>query len=98
MVTARDRAVRAAFSISSFVISPCSASKSAITAARSASPRSCSTLRRMASFTHALTLTWRFQLSNLIESAVMELDAQGRVISYEEYHPYGSTALGGPWR
>ena len=23
----------------------------------------------------------------------MELDAQGRVISYEEYHPYGSTAF-----
>ena len=36
---------------------------------------------------------WRFQLTNLIDSAVMELDAQGRVISYEEYHPYGSTAF-----
>jgi len=36
---------------------------------------------------------WRFQLSNLIESAVMELDPQGRVISYEEFHPYGSTAF-----
>jgi hypothetical protein len=56
MVTARDRAVRAAFSISSFVITPCSASKSAMIAASSASPRSCSSLRRMASFTHALTL------------------------------------------
>ena len=36
---------------------------------------------------------WRFQLTNLIDSAVMELDPQGRVISYEEYHPYGSTAF-----
>ena len=36
---------------------------------------------------------WRFQLTNLIDSAVMELDAQGRVISYEEYHPYGTTAF-----
>jgi RHS repeat-associated protein len=36
---------------------------------------------------------WRFQLSNLIDSAVMELDAQGRVITYEEYHPFGSTAF-----
>jgi RHS repeat-associated protein len=36
---------------------------------------------------------WRFQLGNLLGSSVMELDAQGRVISYEEYHPYGSTAF-----
>lgn len=36
---------------------------------------------------------WRLQFSNLLDSAVMELDAQGRVISYEEYHPYGSTSF-----
>ena len=36
---------------------------------------------------------WRFQLGNLLDSAVMELDAQGRVITYEEYHPFGSTAF-----
>jgi hypothetical protein len=36
---------------------------------------------------------WRFQLTNLIDSAVMELDEQGGVISYEEYHPFGSTAF-----
>ena len=36
---------------------------------------------------------WRFQLTNLIDSAVMELDPQGHVISYEEYHPFGSTAF-----
>ncbi len=36
---------------------------------------------------------WRFQLGNLLDSAVMELDPQGRVISYEEYHPFGSTAF-----
>jgi RHS repeat-associated protein len=36
---------------------------------------------------------WRFQLGNMLGSAVMELDPQGRVISYEEYHPFGSTAF-----
>ena len=36
---------------------------------------------------------WRFQLGNLLDSALMELDAQGRVITYEEYHSYGSTAF-----
>ena len=36
---------------------------------------------------------WRFQLGNLLDSSVLELDAEGRVISYEEYHPYGSTAF-----
>ncbi len=36
---------------------------------------------------------WRFQLGNLIDSAVMELDAEGQVITYEEYHPFGSTAF-----
>lgn len=34
----------------------------------------------------------RYQLHNHIGSATMELDAGARMISYEEYHPYGTTA------
>jgi RHS repeat-associated protein len=34
----------------------------------------------------------RFQLEDHLGSSVMELDAEGSVISYEEYHPYGTTA------
>jgi len=34
----------------------------------------------------------RYQLSNHLSSACLELDQAGRVISYEEYTPYGSTA------
>jgi RHS repeat-associated protein len=41
----------------------------------------------------ALTTRWRFQLDNHLGSATLELDATGNVISYEEYHPYGSTAF-----
>ena len=36
---------------------------------------------------------WRFQLDNHLGSAMLELDQAGNVISYEEYHPYGSTAF-----
>ncbi|HYQ40905.1 MAG TPA: RHS repeat-associated core domain-containing protein [Polyangiaceae bacterium] len=36
---------------------------------------------------------WRFQLDNHLGSATLELDQAGNVISYEEYHPYGSTAF-----
>jgi len=36
---------------------------------------------------------WRFQLDNHLGSATLELDPAGNVISYEEYHPYGSTAF-----
>jgi RHS repeat-associated protein len=36
---------------------------------------------------------WRFQLDNHLGSASLELDEGGSVISYEEYHPYGSTAF-----
>ncbi|RYZ05672.1 MAG: RHS repeat-associated core domain-containing protein, partial [Myxococcales bacterium] len=36
---------------------------------------------------------WRFQLDNHLGSATLELDESGDVISYEEYHPYGSTAF-----
>ena len=34
----------------------------------------------------------RFQLGNHLGSAVLEVDGEGKVISYEEYHPYGTTA------
>ncbi|MEH2358572.1 SpvB/TcaC N-terminal domain-containing protein [Nostoc sp.] len=34
----------------------------------------------------------RFQLSNHLGSACLELDDKANVISYEEYYPYGSTA------
>ncbi|MDC3958223.1 hypothetical protein KEG38_30470 [Polyangium jinanense] len=34
----------------------------------------------------------RYQLGNHLGSAALELDEDGLVISYEEYHPYGTTA------
>lgn len=34
----------------------------------------------------------RYQFSNHLSSAVLELDEQAQIISYEEYYPYGSTA------
>ncbi|MFO0761892.1 MAG: RHS repeat-associated core domain-containing protein [Byssovorax sp.] len=34
----------------------------------------------------------RFQLGNHLGSAVLEVDGEGAVISYEEYHPYGTSA------
>jgi RHS repeat-associated protein len=34
----------------------------------------------------------RYQLHNHLGSASLELDATAQVISYEEYHPYGTTA------
>jgi RHS repeat-associated protein len=34
----------------------------------------------------------RYQLDNHLASASLELDDTGALISYEEYHPYGSTA------
>ncbi len=34
----------------------------------------------------------RYQLQNHLGSATLELDDTARVISYEEYHPYGTTA------
>lgn len=34
----------------------------------------------------------RYQLHKHLGSAALELDARGEVISYEEYHPYGTTA------
>ncbi|MDO8948377.1 MAG: SpvB/TcaC N-terminal domain-containing protein [Desulfocapsaceae bacterium] len=35
----------------------------------------------------------RYQLGNHLSSASLELDRDGAVISYEEYHPYGTTAF-----
>jgi RHS repeat-associated protein len=35
----------------------------------------------------------RFQLGNHLGSASVELDKDGGLISYEEYHPYGTTAF-----
>ena len=34
----------------------------------------------------------RFQLGNHLDSASLELDGEGQIISYEEYFPYGSTS------
>jgi RHS repeat-associated protein len=34
----------------------------------------------------------RFQFGNHLSSAILELDEQANVISYEEYYPYGSTS------
>jgi RHS repeat-associated protein len=36
---------------------------------------------------------WRYQLDNHLGSSGLELDFAANVISYEEYHPYGSTAF-----
>ncbi|WP_181234175.1 toxin TcdB middle/C-terminal domain-containing protein [Enhygromyxa salina] len=35
---------------------------------------------------------WRFQLSNHLGSAATEVTETGAIISYEEYHPYGTSA------
>ncbi|KIG11631.1 insecticidal toxin complex protein [Enhygromyxa salina] len=35
---------------------------------------------------------WRYQLSNHLGSAATEVDGSGAIISYEEYHPYGTSA------
>ncbi|NVB39974.1 toxin [Pseudenhygromyxa sp. WMMC2535] len=35
---------------------------------------------------------WRYQLGNHLGSAAIELTRAGQVISYEEYHPYGTSA------
>ena len=37
----------------------------------------------------------RYQLGNHLGSASLELDDDGQVISYEEFHPYGSTSYQG---
>lgn len=35
---------------------------------------------------------YRYQYSNHLGSASLELDVNGNIISYEEYHPYGTTS------
>jgi RHS repeat-associated protein len=39
------------------------------------------------------TTRQRFQLDNHLGSSVVELDGEGAVITYEEYHPYGGTSF-----
>ncbi len=41
----------------------------------------------------APTTRWRFELDNHLGSAMLEVDQAGNVITYEEYHPYGTTAF-----
>ena len=36
---------------------------------------------------------WRYQLDNHLGSSALELSETAAVISYEEYHPYGTTAF-----
>jgi RHS repeat-associated protein len=38
------------------------------------------------------TPIWRYQLSNHLGSATTEVTQEGDIISYEEYHPYGTSA------
>ncbi len=38
-------------------------------------------------------MTQRYQLGNHLGSVALEMDEKGEVINYEEYHPYGTTAL-----
>jgi len=50
--------------------------------------------KRVALFEVSSTETrLRFQLTNHLNSSLLELDEKGVEISYEEYHPFGSTAL-----
>jgi RHS repeat-associated protein len=42
---------------------------------------------------NALAPLQRYQLGNHLRSASLELDADGALISYEEYHPYGTTSF-----
>jgi len=42
--------------------------------------------------TQNLTTTIRYQYTNHLDSASLELDETGDIISYEEYHPFGTTS------
>ena len=42
--------------------------------------------------TQNLTTTVRYQYTNHLDSASLELDETGDIISYEEYHPFGTTS------
>jgi len=51
------------------------------------------TNRRHADYTPFKTVPiLRYQYSNHLGSACLELDGQAEIISYEEYHPYGTSA------
>ncbi|MBK8639514.1 MAG: toxin [Chromatiaceae bacterium] len=52
------------------------------------------TLDTTAPFTSSAPLI-RYQFSNHLGSASLELNGEGQIISYEEYHPYGSTSYQG---
>jgi RHS repeat-associated protein len=39
------------------------------------------------------TTLFKYQYSNHLGSVGLELDGEGKIISYEEYHPYGTTAF-----
>ena len=39
------------------------------------------------------TTLFKYQYSNHLGSVGLELDFEGKIISYEEYHPYGTTAF-----
>lgn len=49
-------------------------------------------LPRLRSLFGSLTPLIRYQLSNHLGSASLELDEQAKIISYEEYYPYSSTS------
>ena len=38
------------------------------------------------------TSNWRYQYANHLESACLELDSAANIISYEEYHPFGTSS------
>ncbi len=40
---------------------------------------------------------YRYQLDNHLNSALLEVDDEGMVITYEEYHPYGTTSFHSAW-
>jgi len=42
--------------------------------------------------TQNLTTTVRYQYTNHLDSASLELDETGAIITYEEYHPFGTTS------
>lgn len=50
-----------------------------------------------AAYPFTVTPRIRYQCSNHLGSAMLELDDEGLVISYEEYHPYGTSAYRACW-
>ena len=47
----------------------------------------------LTSATYPVETLYRYQYSNHLGSSCLELDDQQQIISYEEYHPYGSSAF-----